>query len=191
MATEADNKKVITPVARLSFPNLFHARSYNNQDPKFSCTLVFDEEAQKDPKFKAIKAAAAAAVRDKWGDNPPKNMKSPFRKGEEKEGMDGFPDGSIFIGCSSKQKPGVVNRKKDPIDEDEIKAGDYVIASIRAFAYDNSGNRGVSFGLDNVLKYKEGDPLGGGRQRAEKDFEDLSFEDDDSDSGDDSDIFGN
>ncbi|PWG75044.1 hypothetical protein DF186_14750, partial [Enterococcus hirae] len=44
--------------------------------------------------------------------------------------------------------------------------------SIRPFTYDVSGNRGVAFGLQNVQKLRDGDPLGG-RTKPEDDFEPM------------------
>lgn len=184
---KTDPFKAITPVARLSFAQLFRPRAMNSGgEPKYSCILVFDQEAQKDPRYKEMQRAAQAAAKEKFGDNLPKKFRNPFRDGEEKEELDGFEPGFKFISVSTKQKPGVVNRKKEEIDEDEIKSGDYVIASIRAFAYDREGNRGVSFGLNNILKVREGEALGGGRQSADKDFADIELpEGDDDDINDD------
>jgi hypothetical protein len=166
--------KILTPKARLSFPNLFRARAVEEgKEPTFSCTLLFSPEAQQTPEFAAMKAAAASVVTAKWGQNVPANLRSPFRKAEEKADKEGYEPGWVFINCSSKQRPGVVQNTptglQKVIDENEVYPGCWVIASLGPYAYDQKGNKGVSFGLNNVLKVGDGDALGG-RSRAEDDF---------------------
>ncbi len=170
MSTEAPTKsaKLITPEGRLSFPNLFVPRApMEGQagEAKYSCTLIFPKDAD----LSALKAAASAAVREKWGDKKPANLRSPFRDGDEKE-LDGYA-GCTFINISSKQKPGVVDENVQPIiDASAIYAGCYVRASVRAYAYEKAGNRGVAFGLNNIQKTRDGEAFGGGPSRAEDDF---------------------
>jgi hypothetical protein len=189
-------KPLITPLARLSYANLFRARAVNEGDEKkFSCTLIFDLNSQKTPEYKALQKAAADAVKEKWGDKAPPKLRSPFRDASEKDGAEGYEDGYTFISCNSKQPPGVVSSQRDPetgkpmviTDENEIKSGDYVLASVRAYAYDTKGNKGVSFGLNGIQLRKVGDPLGN-RTRAEDDFNSVESDEGDNDSSAD-DIF--
>lgn len=167
--------KVITPEAILSYPQLFEARSVDGSKAKFSCALVFLEGTD----LKALKDAVTAVGvakygADKFADMVKRNaLKLPFRKGEEKS----YPDGSIFINVRSDQQPGVVDRVADPktgkprviTDEREIYAGCRVRASINAYCYDTSGNKGITFGLNNVQKLGDGERLDG-KTRAEDDF---------------------
>lgn len=168
--------KVITPKARLSYPHLFEPQIPPNQtDPVYSCTLIFEDGADLTP----MRKAAEAAGREKWGDKWDAAVKAgkirlPFREdGEEK----GYPPGSVFINIKSKAAPGIVsiypdaNGKPKTIDNPaDVYAGCYVRASLRAFAYDVNGNRGVSFALGNVQKVADGQRLDG-RSRAEDEFE--------------------
>jgi len=159
--------KLITAEARLSFPNLFtpHKMEGSNGEPKYDCVLLFPKATD----LSALKAEASRAIREKWGDKKPANLRSPFRDGDEKE-LDGYA-GCIYIRVSSKQKPGIVDENVQPIiDPAAIYAGCYVRASVRAYAYDSNGNRGVAFGLQNIQKVRDGAPFGGG-SRAEDDFE--------------------
>lgn len=161
-----------SPKARLSFPNLFQARGFEGQEAKYGCTLIFDKAAQATPEFAAMKAAAGAAAKDKWGDKLPSNLRNPIRKCEEKDSYN-VPEfeGCVFINVSTKQKPGVVDEKVQPIiEEGEIYGGCYVRCTLSVYAYDMSGNKGVSFGLRNVQKVGDGDSFGG-RSRPENDFE--------------------
>lgn len=163
--------KVITPEFRVSFPNVFRpAKSMQpNSEPKYGLAMLFPKGAD----LSALKKAAAEAVKEKWGDAPPKNLRSPFRDQGEKE-FEGYEEGAIFISATSKQKPGLVDGgNQDIIDESEFYAGCYARASVRAFAYDQSGNRGVAFGLQNVQKLRDGDPLGG-RSKPQDDFEPVA-----------------
>jgi hypothetical protein len=171
---------VVTPKARLAFPALFEARSYNNQPAKFSCVLVFDKEAQATEAFQNMKKAASAAARAKFGDKPPKGMKSPFRPGSDKEGTEGFDDDCVFITVSSKKQPKVVDRKKVdgkfPVitDEDRLYPGCFVRASLNAYGYDTSGNRGVSFGLNNLQFVDDGERIAtGGASSPESAFDEV------------------
>ena len=63
------------------------------------------------------------------------------------------------------------------MEPEEIYSGCYVRASINAYAFNIQGNSGVSFGLNNIQKVRDGEPLGGGGSKAEDDFDD-DFEDD-------------
>ncbi len=61
------------------------------------------------------------------------------------------------------------------IDPTDYYAGCWSIASVNAYAYDTKGNRGVSFGLVNLQKVGDGDPLGN-RAKAEHDFSPIETE---------------
>src|ERR1043165_1868860 len=160
--------KLIPPEARLSFPSLFVPRAPmegSAGEPKYGCTLLFPKDAD----LSALKAAASAAVRAKGGDKKTSNLRSPFRDGSEKD-LDGY-EGCIFINVTSKQKPGVVDENVQPIiDPSASYAGCYVRASVKAYAYEKAGNRGVAFGLNNIQKTRDGEAFGGGPSRAEDDF---------------------
>jgi hypothetical protein len=167
-------KIIMTPRARLSYPALFKARAMEvGKEPKFSASLIFDAAAQATPLFAAMKAQASAAARENWGDKLPANLRNPFRNGSEKD--DPAYQGAVFINTSSKQQPQVVGGAIDPLtgklkvidDPSEVYAGCYVIAAVRAYAYDAKGNRGVAFGLQALQKVADGEPLGGGVRATE------------------------
>jgi hypothetical protein len=156
--------KLITPVARLSFPSLFRPQEGEMGGGKYGCTLLFAAGAD----LSALKAAAKEAVVAKWGNKPPKNLRTPFRDGNEKE-LDGYKD-TIYLRVTCKTKPGVVDASVQPIlDEAEIYPGCYVRASVSCYAYEKSGNVGVSFGLNNIQKVKDGERFDG-KSRAEDEF---------------------
>ncbi len=102
-------------------------------------------------------------------------VRKPFRKNRQEDGLlvDGEPDDAIIMTFSSKEerKPGIVDaRNNDIIDEAQVYSGAYYRCQVRAFYYDTGGNKGVSFGLQNVQKIRDGEPTGG-RVPANKAFD--------------------
>lgn len=67
--------------------------------------------------------------------------------------------------------------KSSITDEEDVYSGMWAILSVTFYAYDVNGNRGVACGLNNVMKYKDGERLGG-RVSADADFAGLDMEDD-------------
>lgn len=167
----ADVKKLITPVFRVSYPNVFKARKndLNGQD-EFGLVAVFDKDAD----LSVLKAARAEACEKKWGKDPkkwPEGLRSPFRKNEEKwkkddngnkVEIDPYVAGGIFLNLKCNQAPGVVDAQVQPILEPkDFYPGCYARAEVAAAAYEQKGNKGVSFYLRNVQKVRDGQPLGG------------------------------
>lgn len=170
----ADN--LITPEFRAAFISVFKATSMKNADgsvnkPKFSIRAAFPPTAKLD----ALKKEAEMAAREKWGDKIPKTLRSPFRTNEELENpIVGIGDDWIIMSFSANEdrRPGIVDSKlQDIIDDADVYSGAWYRAQVRAFAYENAGNKGVSFGLQNVQKLRDDDPLGNGRIPASKAFE--------------------
>lgn len=162
--------KVLTPKFRVSFPQVFKAEAFEDGDPKYAITMLFDKDAD----LTEMKKAAEAAAKEKWADKIPKNLRSPFRDGDEKE-LDGYA-GKIFVRASSKSKPGVVDQNVKPIvDPSEFYPGCYARATVVAFAYEAKGNKGVSFALLNVQKLGDGEAFGN-RSNPEDDFAPVAGE---------------
>ena len=161
------NPKAITPEFRVSFPHLFEAYAFKPGDvEKFSMTMLFPKEVD----ITALKELAQAAVIYKWpdADKRPEVIRSPFRDGNKKD-YDGYKD-HIFVTCNSKTQPGIINQKKQEITSDaELYAGCYARATVVAYAYSYLGNSGVSFGLNNIQKLRDGEPFSG-KGKAEDDF---------------------
>lgn len=164
---------LFTPEFRVSFPNVFRPQKSMEagKDPKYGITMLFAKGAD----LSKLKKAAADCAREFFGarlDNPvfAKKLRSPFRDQGEKD-FSGYEAGAIFINATSKIKPGLVDAQVQTIiDESQFYAGCYARATVRAFAYDQAGNVGVAFGLNNIQKLREGEPLGG-RARPEDEFE--------------------
>lgn len=165
-------ESIITPKARVSFPNVFTPNAMNPGDtPKYSISLLFN----KGEDLSKLKALIKSAVQEKWGDKPPKGLRNPILDQGDRE-YDGYEEGAFFIRASSKRQPGLINQRKERIiDEEEFYPGCYCVAQINAYAYDMAGNRGVAFGLNNIMKVAEGEPLGG-RSKPEDAFASVEIE---------------
>lgn len=175
--------KVTTPDFRAAFPNVFRARKNDlNGKDEYSITALFPAGAD----LTALKKAAQEALAKKFGSDQkkwPQNLRTPFRdQGDREKTNDegkkvlpqGYEKGSIYITLRSTQKPGVVDQNVQTIiDESEFYGGCWAKASVSAYAYDQKGNRGVSFGLGNIQKVKDGDAFGN-RTKPEDDFKPVA-----------------
>jgi hypothetical protein len=167
MEAKKDNLKVITPPFRVSFPALIKPRAFQNNEPTYSVEMLFSKGTD----ISQLKAAAAAAAKKKWPGEVPKNLRSPFKDGNEKN-YDGYKDVTVVV-ARSKNKPGLVDQDLNEIIEaGAIYGGCWARASITAYAYDKAGNRGVSFGLQNLQKVKD-DTAFSGRANAKDEFETI------------------
>lgn len=168
-------ENVLTPKFRVSYAKVFRPEKNTlNDKMEYSLVAIFPPGADMSPLVKSISAAAAeewGADKTKW----PKNLRSPIRKNEEREKDGklpaGYEPGGCFITLKSTQRPGLVDANLQAIiDETQFYSGCYARAQVRPFAYLQKGNAGVSFGLQNLQKLDDGDPLSG-RQKAEDAFE--------------------
>lgn len=175
---------LLTPNFRAAYISVFKASAQKNADgtmgrAKFSIRAAFPPTAD----LKPLKEAAAAAAREKWGDKIPKGMRSPFRLNDEldKPVPDIGEDWVIMtFSANEDRRPGLVDAKRqDIIDESEVYSGAWFRAQVRPFAYEQAGNRGVSFGLQNVQKIKDDKAMAGGRIPASQVFD--AVEDTDAD----------
>lgn len=162
--------QVLTPEFRVAFPKVFKAeRNDLNGKDEFSVVALFAKGAD----LKALKAAAKEAAEKKWGADPkkwPKNMRDPFRDQGDREKEDddgnaylpaGYEKGAIYLNLKSQKRPGVVDAKvQDIIDETDFYGGCYARAQVNAYAYEQKGNAGISFGLNHVQKLRDGESFG-------------------------------
>lgn len=181
-ANKVNPCKVVTGVCRLSYANIWQAKSINGGDPKFS-TSVLIPKTDTDTLSK-IKAAIKAAyeegeskLKGKGKTAPPlSTLKTPLRDGDAERPDDEAYQGCFFVNANSNAAPGVVDRNRQPIfDTSEIYSGVYARVSLTFYAFNVNGNRGIACGLQNLQKVRDGEPLGG-RTRAEDDFDE--FDDD-------------
>jgi hypothetical protein len=169
-----------TPPATLCFPHLFVPRAPAlNAEPRYSCLLLFDQAAQEMPAYKALRQGVLEAVQIKHGAKAKellKQLRLPFRDAGEKE-YNGFEPGMIFIQPWSKtDKPQVIDRNgNDILIPGDVFAGQLVRAAVRPFYYENTGNKGVSFGLHSIQIIDADKPRLDGRQSAKSVFDDGEY----------------
>lgn len=173
-------KSAITPEFRVSYPAMFTAKKNElSGKDEFSCVALFSAKTD----LSVLRKLAEEVINEKWPNaNKRPKLRTPFRDQAEREKTnddgskylpDGYERGGIFINLKSTTKPGLIGRDKKPITEEtEFYAGCYARASITCFAYEKKGNAGISFGLSNVQKLRDGNPISG-RARAEDEFEAL------------------
>lgn len=168
--------KVVTGRVRLSYAWLDEPRTPKDNpsgEPKYSVSLLIPKTDVKT--VEALKAAQEVAIAAKWPKRPAK-IATTMHDGDgvrEKTGEAYGPEchGHWVMSVATKSKPGMVDKDCVPIlEKNVIRSGDYARVSLNAYAYDANGNRGVSFGLNNVQKLADGEPLGASRTRAEDDF---------------------
>lgn len=173
----ADN--LLTPEFRAGFVALFKSvKSKQNPDkePTFQIRAVFPPSAD----LSAMRAEAESVAKAKW-DPVPKTLRSPFRLNEELDNpVKGIPDDWIVMTFSRRDQdgaPGLVDANlQDIIDQTQVYSGAWFRAQVRAYAYPREGtvNRGVAFGLQNVQKLRDDEPIGGSgsvRPKASEAFE--------------------
>ena len=177
-----ENKVVFGP-CRLSYTHLFtkYAPDGNPADGKYQTTVLIPKNEKETIKAinQAIEAGKKAAIVSKWGGKEPKKLDIPLRDGDtDKENDDLYAD-HLFVNAKSSTRPGIVDKHKAPIvDEDEVYSGMWAYVSVTFYGYDVNGNRGIACGLNNVMKFKDDDRLGG-RVSADTDFGDLDLDEDD------------
>lgn len=173
--------KVLTNEVRLSYANLITpCAPQQGQKERYSVTLLIPKTdvATKADIDASILAAYNDGVSKKWnGAHPtPKNII------HDGDGLrpSGVPFGDECKGCwvitaSSYNKPQVVgiDNVSCELAPQDIYSGMYARVTLNFFPFDTAGSKGVGCGLGNVLKTRDGDPLGGGASAA-SDFEGIA-----------------
>ena len=174
--------KVVTGEVRFSYLNVWEPKSINDSEPKYSVSLLIPKSDT--ATLKAINKAIEAAKQNgitKFGGKIPANLKLPLRDGDVDREDDPIYAGHYFINANCKTPPGLVYKNGQRIiDSTELYSGCYGRASITFYAFNTSGNRGIACGLNNLMKTRDGEPLGG-RSRAEDDFAGYIEDDGDDD----------
>ena len=180
-ASTIPNVRVTTGVIRGSYVKLFKAELPKNHKPgdipKFGMTLLIPKDDAET--LRKLEAARQAAITIKWPNNPPKLIATTLHDGDlprPSNGEDFGPEckGHWVMAVQSKYKPTLGDvHGNEIIDPSEVGSGDFFKASLGAYAYDTSGKKGVSFGLNNVLFIKKGESLGGKSNFADDFADDL------------------
>jgi len=169
---EASDTSVVTGQGRGSYVSIFTPR-LNELSGKEEYSMSFLIPKDDKDTIRNLNDAVEAATAAKWPDTGkrPPNLRHPLRDGDAEKPNDPAYDGCYWINVKTKNMPGIVDAKVQPvIDARDFVSGDYCRVSVNAYAYDQKGNRGVAFGLNNVQVTGKGEPLSGVGRRAEDEF---------------------
>jgi hypothetical protein len=171
---------VVTPKFRVSFPQLFVARSFQDaedQKKEFRVDMIFDTQDDFKAKGKTKKGETPSMLQafnnaktDQWGLNKEKHPKMAypvFKKGNERTNKDGeiyegYED-KWFVTAKSGEKfpPKVILANGKPATEKDLYGGCFAQAALLARPYAYGKNFGVRFILLQVRKLEDGERFGG------------------------------
>jgi hypothetical protein len=157
------NTKFVTDKVRFSFANVFEPAPNLSGVMKYSVSVLIPKSdkagvARFNAAFEKVKQDNSTY----WGATIPKTLKGGLRDGDTEREGDEVYAGHYFFNANSNERPGVVDADLNPItDKNEFYSGCYGRASVTMYPYDQSGSRGIAFGLNNVMKLEDGEKLGG------------------------------
>jgi hypothetical protein len=170
------SKSIILPPGIGSYVSVIEPRADQQGKMKYSLSLLIAKS--RSAELNPLRALALEVATAKWGAKAAAiiaNAKYPIIKdGDKKVDDEGKVDpvykGMLVISARTDRKPGVVDAQRQPVyTDDDVYSGCLLRASGAVFAYDYQGNKGVSFGLNNVQVLKKGARLDG-RRAAEDEF---------------------
>ena len=191
-------KYFITPVGRLSYINVWQPRKKrpgeeqkaNVWDATFIIDLPKDMDEADKKRYADLKALVDNTRKAKWP-NGKAPVNSPFRYGFTPKQLDPaynpskgydldknpeYQDKIVIHAVSYNRPPQVLRADKtEMMNQSELYSGCYARLWVSAFTYENSGNKGVSFSLQGLLKIRDGEPLAANR-RAEDAFKEIQVD---------------
>ena len=157
--------KIVTNEIRVTFCHLItpNPKVTNENGAKFTvCALVPKSDADGVVKLQNYIAQVMEQNKHIWGGEVPQNLKIPLRDGDLERKQ--YPEfaGHYFFNTGTKFRPVVYDVERHAIqDPTQIYSGMYARLHLAGFAYSNSGNNGISFGLESVQKTRDGETLRG------------------------------
>lgn len=153
--------QMTTGETRVSFPQVWAAKSFKGGEPKYSCIFLIPKKDKLTiSKINAcIEAAKEEGKVSKWKGIIPKGLDITLHDGDEqfalgKKGEE-FKD-HYYINAKSSSKPYIFDEAgEEMIDQTKFYAGCYAKAAINFFPYDNAG-QGVGVGLNGIKKTRDG-----------------------------------
>jgi hypothetical protein len=166
------NGNVRTSPVRLSFANgLFKAKAVEEgKEKKYSVSLLFPVGADLSILYNIANTAAV----EKFKDPSRVKLKSPFLR-QDDEPYDGYQDGGVYLRVTSPeaQQPQCIDLQgRRLLSETDCYSGCWALATLRGFAYDKGVNKGVAFGVQNIVKIADDDRFSG-RSSADEEFADI------------------
>ena len=162
MSDKRKEDYVITPPFRMSFPHLWEPDAFNEGDKKkYSVMAIFypddiennaDDKKKWDALCNWVLDTVVTNFGMKFADFQRKsNNRVPFHRGADKADLDGFTPTSVYANLSSLHKPGLIDRDRNPVlDEEQVYPGRWARAAVSVWQYSNKYGNGVSIGLRNI-----------------------------------------
>lgn len=185
------NTKVMTGEVRFSYCHLFEPHAFDEgQKAKYSVQIIFDknDKVTAGAISQAYKNAKQNGI-NKFGQKFGQLVNDLMCKPGDKTGLvrDGDIDprytedpetyaGKYIMNCKCNTAPGVYAKEVGPRkltaeDQGIVYSGCYGKVTFNLYPYNKAGNTGIGVGLNNVLKTRDGDNLGG-RVSGEVEFAD-------------------
>lgn len=167
---------LVTGKVRFSYANVFEPRAVNGGEEKYSLTILIPKsDVNTKQRIDAeINKTIQENIADTFKGVMPNNLNLPIYDGDGlRPGGEPFgPEckGHWVMSAKSNTAPEVVDANVNPIiSKKEFYSGCYGRVSLRFYAYNQNGNKGIGCGLGNVQKLEDGQPLDG-RTTAAEDF---------------------
>lgn len=168
---------LVTGKVRFSYANVFEPRAVNGGKAKYSITLLIPKSDTNTYQriMAEINKTLQENVADVFKGVMPANPNLPIYDGDglRPSGEPFAPEckGHWVMSAKSNSAPEIVDANCQPIiiSKNEFYSGCYGRASIRFYAYNQNGNKGIGCGLGNLQKLEDGQPLDG-RTTATEDF---------------------
>jgi hypothetical protein len=204
-ATSAPTRTV-GPV-RLSYTqNLFTPKAFRAGDtPRYGLTIMFEKsDPAHQSALKQLAADAKMVLESRWP-NPTTRPRVPIVGGidsvikdaDKAVNRQGIPmleknpeyAGHYIIRLGTISRPPVIDRNMQEIlDPEEIYGGVWAKVALNAYTFSGDTNKGVTFGLNGVQKWKDDERFGGGRPPVAQMFEPAPAGSEDPSSYDDFDL---
>lgn len=166
-------RRYTTPVGNVLFADhCLVKKDTGGGNMKYQLTLILDIDADTSDLEKAIDEMAEYC----WGKDRPKDFFHPIQLGDEQDKPLDQMKGKKFLRLKSDFEPGICDAQLQPItDPKDWYSGCFVRATFNIFPFHEGKNAGISLGLNNIQKCKDG-PRWSGVVAAENDFSTYSEE---------------
>jgi hypothetical protein len=154
---------------RLSFPDIFEAKSVNNGAPRYTANFLIPKTDKE--QLRAVKVIIDEITAEEFNGKALPGERTPFKDGDESD-YDGYA-GHYAVSAAKPAKngrPTIVDKDKSPLTADDGKpyAGCYVNAIVRFYSIngksdtksDKSYGKRICCSLEAIQFWKDGEPFG-------------------------------
>lgn len=173
MANQVKPKAVIGEV-RFSYAHVF--KPFGDTDPKYSVVAVIDkrDRAIYDLLMEKIQEVYESERNGMFKGKRIEQLSLPLKDGDEQD-TNAVYHGCWYIGSNRKTPPGLIDRNKQPIiNQDDFYSGCYGYISMNIAPYSVNGKTGIKAYLNHIMKTRDGERLDGATT-AEFDFANIDL----------------